>query len=71
MGPFRSPWSDFTCKCIHVVSVPRAYSWTQMLKSSQGIKHFASSNDSVLENMELKIALSAGEEETNRAKQEN
>lgn len=32
-----------------------------MLKNSQGIKIFANSNDSVLENMGLKITLNAGE----------
>lgn len=37
-----------------------------MLKSSQGIRSFASSNDSVLENTGLKIALNAGEEKTNK-----
>lgn len=42
-----------------------------MLKSTQGIKNFASSDDSILENSGLKIALHAGEEKTNKTRQEN
>lgn len=38
-----------------------------MLKSSQKIKNFANSNDSVLENVGLKMTLNAGGEKKKKA----